>query len=141
LSIVLPEQAGQDGVSFLPLLKPESMHRPVRDCMVHHSMQGDFALRKDNWVFIDAPTGEDVVVDPNCCSIVDPEPEWFKRERGYEAHAYPGELYNLTEDIRQRRNLYGEYPDKVREMRDRLEMIKGDSADAGTCPWGAGVSE
>lgn len=141
LSIGLPEQAGEDSVSFLPLLKPESMHHPVRDCMVHHSMQGDFALRKDNWVYIDAPTGEDVVTDPNCCNIVDPEPGWFKRERGYEAHAYPGELYNLNEDIRQRRNLYGEYPDKVREMKEQLEMIKGENADAGTYPWGACVSE
>ena len=60
--------------------------------------RGRFALRQDDWVFIDAPSGDD-----------NREPDWFKAERGYSEHDFPGELFNLKDDIAERQNLYGQH--------------------------------
>ena len=70
--IELPEGAGEDSVSILPLLRGDT-DTPVREFAIHHSGSGKFAVRKGDWVFIDAPSGDDG----------DREPDWFKAERGY----------------------------------------------------------
>ena len=108
----VPEGAGEDSVSALPLL--EGSELPARAFAVHHSCNGKFAIRKGDWVFIDAPSGDD-----------NKEPDWFKRERGYVAHDFPGELYDLERDIAERRNLYSEHPEVVAELRALLEKAKG----------------
>ena len=35
-----------------------------------------------------------------------------------------GLLYNLTDDLSQRKNLYGDYPQKVQEMKGLLERYR-----------------
>ena len=107
---VVPAEAGPDSVSILPLLHGDG---PVRSCAVHHSMKGTFALRRGDWVLIDAPSGDD-----------NTEPDWFKAERGYEPHDDPGELYDLRDDLSQRHNRYTERPDVVRDMRQQLKRVK-----------------
>ena len=108
----VPAGAGEDSVSMLSLL--EGRDEPTRAFAVHHSCNGKFAIRKDDWVFIDAPSGDD-----------NKEPDWFKEERGYTAHNFPGELFDLEEDISERRNLYGEHPELVAELKALLERAKG----------------
>jgi arylsulfatase A len=54
-------------------------------------------------------------------------PDWFDSANGYTSHASPGELYNLREDISQRKNLYTEMPDKVAELTRRLEQLRTKS--------------
>ena len=110
--VPVPEGASEDSVSMLPLL--QGSDQGTRTCAVHHSCNGRFAIRQGDWVFIDAPSGDD-----------NKEPQWFREERGYTEHTYPGELYNLTEDIAERTNLYGEHPDKVRELSELLAQVKG----------------
>jgi len=107
----LPADAGEDSFNMLSLLRGDAA--PVRESIIHHSMRGKFAIRKGNWVFIDAPTGDD-----------NREPDWFKRERGYRLHDLPGELYNLEDDIAEARNLHAEKPEMVRDMKDLLEEQK-----------------
>jgi len=60
------------------------------------------------------------------------EPEWFKRERGYTDHDFPGELFDLSSDISERGNLYGERPGTVQELADALAQVK--SSDVITAP-------
>ncbi|WP_269540807.1 sulfatase family protein [Cerasicoccus fimbriatus] len=110
----LPPGAAEDSVSNLPLLEGKDV--AVRDHLVHHSQDGQFAIRQDNWVYIDAPTGQDTD---------SPEPDWFKAERGYTHHDFPGELYDLSADISESRNLYGERPDLVAAMSAKLRAIHG----------------
>ena len=114
----LPSDAGEDSVSILPLLRGDD-RRPVRSFAIHHSASGAFAIRKGEWVFIDAPSGDD-----------NREPQWFKEERGYTPHPYPGELFNVKEDIAERRNLYGEYPHVVDELSTLLARAKRDGGAA-----------
>jgi len=115
LGVELPENAGEDSVSMLSLLQGRT-EQPTRDSLVHHSVSGKFALRQGDWVFVDHATGGDRG-----------EPDWFRRERGYEAHNQPGELFNLREDPAERDNAYAAHPDLVQDMKKTLEQIKHSS--------------
>ena len=104
---------------MLPLLQGDTQ-TVVRRSAVHHSCSGRFAIRKDDWVFIDAPSGDD-----------NKEPDWFKKERGYTSHDHPGELFNLREDIAERKNLYAERPEVVQDMARLLADVKrGDHPES-----------
>jgi arylsulfatase A-like enzyme len=102
----------EDSVSMLSLLQGET-GSPVRGFAVHHSMNGRFAVRKDGWVLIDSPSGGEIA-----------EPEWFRQERGYEAHDHPAELFNLKVDLAERKNCYGEQPEVAAELSALLEQVK-----------------
>lgn len=115
LATKLPENAGEDSYSLLPVLLGQKMDRPVREATIHHSANGHFAIRKGDWVLIDFPTGDD-----------NKEPAWFKMERGYEPHDQPGELFRLTQDLSERKNLYADNPEKVRELKAILEKYQRD---------------
>jgi arylsulfatase A-like enzyme len=112
LDTELPAGEGQDSVSTLPLLQGE-VDTPIRDAIVYHSASGKFALRRHGWVFINAPSGDD-----------NQEPEWFKAERGYTSHGFPGELFDLQHDISQARNRYGECPEVVQALAGRLDQVR-----------------
>ena len=112
-----PDQ-GEESVSLLPLLQGED--NPVRNFAIHHSMSGRFAIRQGDWVFIASPTGDD-----------NNEPEWFKEERGYTEHGFPGELFNLKEDIGERINHYAEQPAMVEELSALLARAKGGGVFSG----------
>jgi hypothetical protein len=118
LGVTLPENAAEDSVNVLPVLLDEKRTTPVREATVHHSAQGKFALRKGDWVFIDAPSGDD--------NGAHGEPIWLKGERGYTQHSQSGELFNLNEDIAQRNNYFAEKPELVSEMKMLLEKYKQD---------------
>jgi arylsulfatase A len=114
----LPPDAGEDSVSMLPLLQGQT-NRPTRSHLLHHSGSGRFAIRSKDWVLIDAPSGGDF-----------PEPEWFKTERSYRGHDYPGELFRLSTDCTEKENLYGKHPEVVEELSRLLENAKQDAGRA-----------
>jgi arylsulfatase A-like enzyme len=116
LDVDLPIGQGQDSVSMLPLLQGQ-IDAPVREVLIHHSASGKFAIRQGDWVLIDAPSGDD-----------NQEPTWFKAERGYTAHDFPGELFDLDSDIGESTNLYGERSQIVRALGRLLHQIKPSSA-------------
>ena len=116
LGVKLPDHAAEDSVNVLPVLLGEKLAAPAREATVHHSGSGKFAIRKGDWVFIDAPSGDD--------NRADGEPQWLKDERGYTRHDQPGELYNVREDTAERRNHFAEKPDIVRELKALLERYK-----------------
>ena len=115
----LPADAGEDSYNILPALLGEKLAKPIREATVHHSMNGDFAIRQGPWVFIDHPTGDN-----------NQEPEWFKKERGYVPHTYPGELYDLRTDLQERTNLYAERPEIVHALKELLEQYKREGRSA-----------
>jgi arylsulfatase A-like enzyme len=115
----LPPDAGEDSYNILPALLGEPRSHPIREATVHHSDSGHFAIRRGNWVFIDAQSGGDRE-----------EPDWFKRERGYQDDNLPGELYNLSQDPEERHNLYAEHPDMVKALKTLLEKYKADGRSA-----------
>lgn len=114
----LPDNAGEDSFNMLPVLLGEKLTAPIREATVHHSAQGKFAIRKGDWVLIDAPSGDD--------NGARGEPKWLKEEGGYRPHGQLGELYNLREDLAQRNNLFAEKPQLVLELKTLLERYKNE---------------
>jgi len=126
LGAKLPENAGEDSINVLPALLGTKGAGPAREATVHHSGDGKFAIRKGDWVFIDAPTG-----DGNGKSG---EPGWWKEERGYVADEQPGELFNLRDDLPERRNQFADHPEIVRELKELLEKYKHDGRSTPGAP-------
>jgi arylsulfatase A-like enzyme len=109
----IPNNAGEDSVSFLPALLGAS-DQPPRESLVHQGGSGHLAIRRGDWVLIAARTGQ-----ANQPALG--EPEWLKKERGYADHDQPGELYNLRDDLIEAKNLYAERPEMVADLMQRLQ--------------------
>lgn len=105
----IPDGAGEDSLSALPALLGAPLAADRREAIVYHAGNGSLAIRRANWVFVDAPTGDG-----------NGEPEWFRQERGYVPHDHPGELFALDTDPAEARNLYAERPGVVAELRALL---------------------
>ncbi len=118
LGAQLPPNAGEDSYNLLPVLFGEKRQRPLREATVLHSGSGKFAIRQGDWVFIDARNGDD--------NGKQGEPVWFKQERGYADDTLPGKLYNLRDDLAQRRNLYADRPEVVERLKALLEKYKSE---------------
>ncbi len=99
--VKLPDNAGEDSFSLMPLLKGED--KPIRENAVSASMGGVPAVRLGSWKYIPAPgsggwgTGGD--------------------------QAQPVQLYNLAEDLGETKNLAAAMPEKVAEMKALLEKL------------------
>ena len=107
----LPDDSGEDSVSIMPLLKGST--EPVRKSMIHHKPGGQFAIRHEDWLFIDHKTGD-----------ANKEPGWFRKERGVLSHTSSAELFNLKEDPQQTRNLSKKHPEKAKELKALLEQSR-----------------
>lgn len=111
LGAPLPEGAGEDSISMMPLLRETD--GPRRKHLIHHSGRGTFAIRKGDWVYIDGHGGDNR------------EPDWWKDARSYDDETGPGALYNLREDHQECRNRYRDCPDIVRDLRTILRSEQG----------------
>ncbi|MEI7939081.1 MAG: arylsulfatase [Verrucomicrobiota bacterium] len=119
LGAELPRDAAEDSCNILPALLGKQLGQPIREATVLHGCNGSFALRQGDWVLIDDPSG-----DNNGGKNHLGEPEWFKEKRGYAKNDLPGELYNLRDDLPERRNLYAEKPEVVKRLKALLEKYK-----------------
>lgn len=97
----LPDNAGEDSFSLLPLLRGED--RPVRENAVSASSRGTPAVRSGAWKYIPAPGSGG----------------WG--EGGDQSQ--PVQLYNLADDIGETKNLAAAMPEKVAEMQALLEKL------------------
>ncbi|MFR9594270.1 MAG: hypothetical protein SNI57_06955 [Rikenellaceae bacterium] len=80
-----------------------------RKMAIHHSANGNLALRSEEWVFINNKQGNDTG-----------EPEWFRDRLGAKNIGTPCELFNLKSDPRQTTNIINQYPEKAAEMQKEL---------------------
>jgi arylsulfatase A-like enzyme len=99
----LPDDAGEDSVSLLPLLA--GVDEPVRESAVSQSMRGLLSVRKGNWKMIFGPGSGG----------------WSK---GRDEH--PGQLYDLSTDLAETTNLYLEKPELVQQLTSLMQSIVGD---------------
>jgi arylsulfatase A len=116
LGAKLPDHAAEDSFNILPALMGERLEHPIRPATVHHSGSGRFAIRKADWVLIDAASGDD--------NGKRGETPWFKDKRGYAPHTQAGELYNLRDDLAQRNNEFTAHPEIVSDLKQLLESYK-----------------
>ena len=84
-----------------------------RDTVVHNAVNGGYAVRQGEWLLVTAKTG----------GVLTP-PARFEEKNGSTKNEFAGELYDLSQDLGERRNLYGERPDKVAELDSLLKQIR-----------------
>jgi arylsulfatase A-like enzyme len=118
LGVPLPAGAAPDGVSLLPLLRNPASG-PVRAYAVHHSCSGRFAIREGNWVYLEAPGGDDN-------GWAGGEPAWLKADRGYPPVEAGAQLYDLSDDLSERRNRLSDFPAVVRRLQDLLAAVRSE---------------
>jgi len=107
LGVDLPDNSGEDSVSNLPVWYGASLDRSVREATVHHSMDGSLSIRKGNWKLEMCPGSGG----------------WSYPRPGKECEGLPPvQLYDLSADIGERRNMYGDRPQVVEELKELLTM-------------------
>src|SRR5262249_19059641 len=101
LGEALPNNAGEDSVNILPDLLGTA-RAPLREATVHHSYFGYYAIRQGPWKLALCPHSRG----------------WsFPRPGMRESMGLPPvQLYNLTDDPGERRNLEAEHPEIVDRM-------------------------
>lgn len=109
INITLPENAAPDSRNFLPVWAGKKYPSTLRKTLVHNTYKGHWGLRQRKWLYINKPSGE-----------VSKMPESFKKLRGYTDFDSEGLLFDLEKDPEQRLNLFGQYPEKVEQMKDLL---------------------
>ena len=106
----LPDNAGEDSKSFLSILKGEKREEPLHDAVIHHALDGMFAVRRGDWKLI-MGLGSGGFSEPR--RYIDPSED-----------APKGQLYNIRDDLRETLNLWKDRPDIVEEFREILKRYQ-----------------
>ncbi|MBI4873646.1 MAG: arylsulfatase [Acidobacteria bacterium] len=112
----LPPNAAEDSYDIGPALFGRPRSRPIREATVHHSMNNEYGLRQGDWVLIESKNGGGGTA----------EPDWWRQMHGIQQDDQPAALYHLVEDLGEGKNLYSQYPDRVKAMRALLEKYKSE---------------
>ena len=109
LGVRLPDDAGEDSFSILPLLRGDE--RPVREAVVHHSISGKFAIRDKRWkLVLCAGSGG-----------------WALSDAKAEESGLPAiQLYDMENDPSETTNVQDKHPDIVKRMTELLEKYAAD---------------
>jgi len=111
LETKLPDNAGEDSVSFLPALFGTD-NAPLREAVVHHSINGSFAIRQGAWKL-------ELCRDSGGWSVQRPG-----RDNSEKLPAV--QLYDLAHDIAEATNVQDRHPEIVSRLTALLEKYVAD---------------
>jgi arylsulfatase A-like enzyme len=119
VGVKLPADAGEDSVSIVPALLGQA-DKPVREALVHHSINGRFAIRQGKWKLELCPGsgGWSAPRDPQAARQGLPSVQ----------------LYDLTQDLGEQRNLQAEHPDVVKRLTALLEKYVAEGRSTPGAP-------
>jgi arylsulfatase A-like enzyme len=107
--VPLPQDAAEDSFSMLPvLLRPEDA-KPVRRDIIYHSSRGEFSIQEGDWKLI-LTRGSGGFSSP-----VRLEPKQGEAR---------GQLFNMSKDPQETRNVYLEHPDVVARLAGLLQKYR-----------------
>ena len=101
--------AAEDSFNMLPAYLGEAGAASIRPSMIHHALDGMFALREGEWKLVEG-LGSGGFTQP-------------AREEHSESKPM-GQLYNLAEDPGETTNLYTTHPDRVARMTALLDQLR-----------------
>lgn len=104
----LPDNAGEDSFDLLPALRGQA-RSPIRESVVHHSNQGMFSIRAQNWK-LELGLGSGGFSKPVHEDAAPGGP--------------PGQLYDLTKDPGESENVYLKHPDVVARLTALLDRYR-----------------
>jgi arylsulfatase A len=108
IGIGIQDTVGEDSFSFLPALHGKKSDDD-RKTIVHHSINGSFAIRKDEWK---------LCLCPGSGGWSFPRPN-----RDSDSQLPAVQLFNLAEDISEKKNLTNSYPERVRDLTNLLQQL------------------
>jgi arylsulfatase A-like enzyme len=111
IGVKLPDTVGEDSVSILPALLRKD-NQPLREALVHHSINGSFAIRQKDWKLELCPdSGGWSAPRPGAADV---------RELP------PVQLYHLGKDLSETTNVQARYPKVVSRLTQLLEKYVAD---------------
>ena len=103
----LMDSEGEDSYNILPAITSEKEIASIREATVHHSIEGQFTIRKGEWKLL---------LSPSSGGWSAPTPNDKKALEGL-----PNvQLYNMKTDISETKNVQAEHPAIVRELKELL---------------------
>ncbi len=105
----LPKDAAEDSYSILPALLGKKIDKPIREAIVHHSIQGHFSIRQGPWK-LNIGRGSGGFTPPAEYTPKGGEPA--------------GELFNMADDVAETTNLYDKRPEIVAKLTALLDKYK-----------------
>lgn len=111
LGTALPETAAEDSFSFLTALTGAGAG-PVRKSVVHHSVNGSFAIREGKWK---------LALCPGSGGWSPPRPG-----KDDTSSLPPVQLYDMDSDVGEQRNAQPEHPEIANRLTQQLEKIVSD---------------
>jgi arylsulfatase A-like enzyme len=111
----LPNNAAEVSCNLLPVFLGESPDKAIRKYVLHQTISLALAIRRGPWKYLDhigsgGNRYSQGVLKPFALPETAPDA--------------PGQLYNLSTDPGETKNLYFEHPEIVRELKTRLEEYK-----------------
>jgi hypothetical protein len=106
-------------VSLLPALLGRA-DKPLHEALVHHSINGSFALREGRWK---------LALCPGSGGWSAPRPG-----RDDTSGLPPVQLFDLEADIGEQRNVQGEHPEVVRRLTSLLERFVAEGRSTPGAP-------
>lgn len=134
----LPTSAGEDSFDITPVLFGQDYQGPIREATVHHSVSGQFAIRKGKWKLIEGGTDGDYAkptglaqkkargeptIDPTSGQFrpliydILPDPEAL-------ALVPPYQLYDLAADPSESENIWMDHPKIVEDLVTLLDRYR-----------------
>ena len=104
----LPDTAGEDSISMLPALLGTAKE-PLRTEVIHHSINGSFAIRQGEWK---------LALCPDSGGWSDPRPD-SPESQNLPSH----QLYNMKLDVSETTNTHGENSSRIVQMIEALQKI------------------
>lgn len=128
----VPKNAGEDSYDLTKLLLGKPYQQPLREATVHHSVSGQFAIRKGDWKLIEGKLNGDYPRnDKGKIDVKNWHPERDPKTGEWAAHDYfqlkpdPGfQLYNLKSDAKEQRDLSNQEPEKVHQLSQLLNQYR-----------------
>jgi arylsulfatase A-like enzyme len=107
--VKLPKEAAEDSFSMLPVLRSPERAKPVRRDIIFHSSRGLFSIQEGEWKLI-LVRGSGGFSAPLKIEPMEGEAK--------------GQLYNVSEDPRESRNVYLEHPEIVARLEALLQKYR-----------------
>ncbi|MCL3852727.1 sulfatase-like hydrolase/transferase [Parabacteroides sp. GYB001] len=118
----LKDTEGEDSYNILPLLLNEKESNVIREATVHHSINGEFTIRKGDWKLLLSPSSGG----------------WSFPKPGTDDEVIKTlplvQLYNMKEDPAETNNVYAEHPEIVKELKDLMVKYVKDGRSTPGAP-------
>ncbi len=126
VGVKLPDSAGEDSVSILPVLEGRAT-RPIHEAVVHHSINGSFAIRQGPWK---------LAVCPDSGGWSFPRPNNKEASKDLPRR----QLFNLQAEIDEQTNLEADQSELIDRLQALLEKYVAEGRSTPGAPQKNAVS-